>query len=158
MRPVPIRGVGLMICLGVILLAGAAAAQACPLTTLPAIENEVMCPICGTPLSIANGPQAERERVFIRERIARCQSKKQIKAALVAEYGTTVLAKPQTNGFGLSAYLVPVVGGIAAVLLLGFSVRRWRRERGESQSDGTPITASQTDAIRLKTDIERYDL
>ncbi|MBK5231133.1 MAG: hypothetical protein JJE27_08190, partial [Thermoleophilia bacterium] len=33
-------------------------AAACPKTSLPAIEDEVMCPICGVPLANAGGPQA----------------------------------------------------------------------------------------------------
>ena len=35
---------------------GALAAE--PQTTLPAIEEQVMCVVCKTPLSVANGPQA----------------------------------------------------------------------------------------------------
>ena len=151
-------GAGLAILLVLISLAGAAAAEACPRTSLPAIENEVMCPICGTPLSIANGPQAERERVFIRERVERCQSKQQIKTALVAEYGTAVLAKPQTRGFSLTAYLAPVVAGILAVLALGLGVARWRRERPDQTGIDTPASGTQIDASRLETDLDRYDL
>ena len=154
----PVNGVGIVILLVVISLAGAAAAQACPRTSLPAIENEVMCPICGTPLSIANGPQAERERVFIRARVARCQSKKQIKAALVAEYGTAVLAKPQTRGFSLTAYLVPVIAGILAIVALGFGIARWRRERVDPLPSDAPVHEETNGASRLETDLDRYDL
>ncbi|MFM9043819.1 MAG: hypothetical protein ACKOPI_06765, partial [bacterium] len=38
--------------------------------SLPDIEDEVMCPICGTILEASNSPQAEREREFIRAQIA----------------------------------------------------------------------------------------
>jgi hypothetical protein len=63
------------------------------------VENEVMCPVCGTPLNLAEeAPQAERERAFIEREIDRCRSKAQIKRALVAEFGESVLALPGDEG------------------------------------------------------------
>ena len=38
------------------------AAAAEPQTTLPAMEQQVMCVVCRTPLSVANGPQADAQR------------------------------------------------------------------------------------------------
>ena len=72
-----------------------AVAQDCPRTTLGDIEDEVMCPICGTPLGLANeAPQAQQQRAFIEEQIADCRSKEEIKQALVAQFGEGVLALP----------------------------------------------------------------
>src|SRR5215212_11873294 len=77
-----------------------ALAATCPRTSLVEIENEVMCPVCKTPLALAQeAPQANRERAFILDRIERCQSKGEIKAALAAEFGDEVLAMPQREGF-----------------------------------------------------------
>ena len=70
-----------------------AAAQA-PRASLPDIEDEVMCVECGTVLSVSSSPVALQERAFIREQIAAGKDKKQIKAALVEEYGEGVLAEP----------------------------------------------------------------
>ena len=47
----------------------AAAAASCPKTSLADIEDEVMCPVCGTLLQLSDSPQADRERVFIRRLI-----------------------------------------------------------------------------------------
>ena len=66
-----------------LLLAAPVAQAACPQTSLPEIQDEVMCMICGVPLENANGPSAEDQRTFIRERVEKCESKEQIKAALV---------------------------------------------------------------------------
>ncbi|MGZ5336216.1 MAG: cytochrome c-type biogenesis protein, partial [Solirubrobacterales bacterium] len=68
----------------VVLLAPAASAQEASLTD---IEDEVMCPICGTLLELSEAPQAERQRDLIRRLIAQGRSKEEIKEALVAEYG-----------------------------------------------------------------------
>ena len=41
-----------------------------PQASLPQLEDEVMCPVCGTLLGLSHSPAAERERVFIRKLIA----------------------------------------------------------------------------------------
>ena len=50
------------------------------------------------------------ERAFIRERIAACDTKAQIKDKLVVQYGEEVLALPKDRGFNRAVYLVPIVG------------------------------------------------
>ncbi|HZO04857.1 MAG TPA: cytochrome c-type biogenesis protein CcmH, partial [Solirubrobacterales bacterium] len=74
--------------------AGAATTQ----TSLSEIEGEVMCPVCGTLLELAESPQALRQKVFIKRLVAEGESKEQIKDALVAEYGEEVLALPEGDG------------------------------------------------------------
>jgi cytochrome c-type biogenesis protein CcmH len=138
------------------LLAPAAGAAQPPSASLPDVEDEVMCPICGTLLELSESPQANRERAFIREQIAAGKTKGQIKDALVAQYGKEVLATPQGSGFDLSAYLIPIVALIAAVIALAAGVRRWRR----TDRDPGPETAAPSgpDAERLDSDLARYDL
>lgn len=152
----------------------AALAATCPQTSVADIEDEVMCPVCKTPLGLAQeAPQADRERAFILERVERCESKAQIKAALAAEFGDEVLAVPEGEGFDLAAYAVPGIALVAGVGACSLAVARWRRrrpalaataeddgsqrsERGESRDeDGDPNPAA---SARLERDLERYDL
>ena len=100
--------IALIAALGTVVAAPAGGAE--PRASLTDIEDEVMCPICGTPLNLAAAPQAERERAFIRRLIARGQSKEEIKDALVREYGPEVLATPESDGFDLAAWAVPGSG------------------------------------------------
>ena len=124
--------------------------------SLPDIEDEVMCPICGTLLELSESPQADRERVFIREQIVAGKTKGQIKDTLVAQYGEEVLATPQGSGFDLSAYLIPILAIAVAAIALIVGVRRWRRsERSEAPQSPAP---SGPDAERLESDLARYDL
>src|SRR5207244_3435654 len=88
--------------------------------SLPDIEDEVMCPTCGVPLNLSFSPQAERERSFIRQQIAQGKTKDQVKQALVSEFGRDVLATPRHSGFGLTAYLVPVLAFAIAALVPGY--------------------------------------
>jgi cytochrome c-type biogenesis protein CcmH/NrfF len=127
--------------------------------TLTEISGEVMCPICGTLLELAESPQALREKAFIKGLIAKGKSKAQIKDALVAQYGQEVLALPKGSGFDLSAYLVPAIAFIVAVVALMVGVLRWRRDSGPP-GPGTTATKGPTgeDAERLDADLARYDL
>ncbi len=130
-----------------------------PRVSLNDIEGEVMCPICGTLLELADSPQAEREKAFVAGLIARGKTRAQIKDTLVAQYGPEVLALPKASGFNLSAYLVPVIGFAVAAAALAFGVLRWRRQAGPPGSDPpTPRGPSGEDAERLDADLARYDL
>jgi cytochrome c-type biogenesis protein CcmH len=128
-----------------------------PQTSLADIEDEVMCPICGTTLQLSQSPQAERERAFIQDLIAAGASKDEVKDALVAEYGPEVLATPDTEGFDLAAWLVPAAAIVLAAIAIFVGLRRWRRERGPApDAEEAPIASA--DRERLDEDIARYDL
>ncbi len=140
------------------------AASAAPArTSLPEIEDEVMCPICGTLLSLSHAPAAERQRVYIRKLIAEGKTKDQIKDALVVEYGGQVLAMPENRGIDVWAYLVPVIGfGLAAIGVI-WTVIRWRRGRSDDGSDPPGRTGDgpgegSDEAERLDRDMARFDL
>jgi cytochrome c-type biogenesis protein CcmH len=136
---------------------GADAAQ--PQTTLPAMEQQVMCVVCRTPLSVANGPQADAQRRQIRRLIAQGKSEQQIKDVLVAQYGDRVLALPNDDGFNLAVYLVPILALALALGLLAFALPRWRREsRTRAAAPATAIPApSAEDMRRLDEDLARRD-
>ena len=140
------------------LLLGAAPPQ--PKTTLPDVEDEVMCPICGTALNLSGAPQADRERAFIRRQIAAGKTKDEIKDELVAEYGTQVLAEPPKSGFDLTAWLVPGAAIMLAAVAIGLGLRRWRRAArdagGPPPGGGPPLDPAE--AERLDADLARYDL
>ncbi len=140
-------------------LAPLPAGAAQPQTTVAEVEGEVMCPVCGTLLELAESPQAQREKLFIKRQVEAGLGKEEIKDALVAEYGQEVLALPEGDGFSLSAYVVPVVGFAIAAIALAFGVWRWRRESDSGEGDGPAAAGpSATDNERLDADLGRYDL
>lgn len=155
----PVAAALLALALGAVAAPALAAREQPP--AVHAIEMEVMCPICGTLLALSDSPQAEREKAFV-ERLARQgRTRQQIKDALVAQYGSEVLAQPQASGFDLSAYLVPIAAFAAAVVALGLGVWRWRRGSGGDRDGGAqpPVDRpSGADAERLEADLARYDL
>ena len=154
--------VALVLCLALTApAAGSVAQQPAPQTTVNAIEAEVMCPVCGTLLELADSPQAKREKVFVAKLVATGKSKEEVKDALVAQYGKEVLATPEASGFDLSAYLVPILAILIAAVALAYSVVRWRRssEQDRQSAKGKPAQAPRgEDAERLEADLSRYDL
>ena len=130
---------------------------ATPQTSISDVEDEVMCPVCGTLLELADSPQARQEKAFVAEMIAAGKSKDEIKDALVAQYGRDVLAVPEGSGFSLSAYLVPAIAFLIAVAALAVGVWRWRR-RGNRPPPTSPRPPAEGDSERLDADIARYDL
>jgi cytochrome c-type biogenesis protein CcmH len=130
-------------------------------TTLNDVEDEVMCPVCGTPLNLAtDAPSANDERALIRRLIAQGYTKDQIKRRLAQEFGPRVLALPPQRGFDLAAYLVPILLGLAGLIAIAVLAVRWRGRRpGPAPDDGraAPPRLEAADARRLDEDLARYD-
>ena len=98
------------------------------------LEAELVCPVCETTLDQSNAPIAEKMKAFIRARIAAGDSEEQIKDALVAQFGTGVLAQPPGGGFGLLAWLLPLAAVLAGAVVVAFLIRSWSRRRGPPPS------------------------
>jgi cytochrome c-type biogenesis protein CcmH len=135
------------------------AAAASLRTILNEIEEEVMCPVCGTLLALAESPQATREKAFVEKLAKEGKDKNEIKEALVNQYGDAVLALPKSSGFSLSAYVVPIVAFVVAVILLAFAIWKWRKASGRREDREPDIEGpSDEDRERLDQDLARYDL
>ena len=89
--------------------ATSALAAACPRTSLPDVEDEVMCLVCGVPLALADAPQAQRERVFITRMVRQCRSKGEIEsgedllAAAIREFKEETGLEPRGDFIELGA-------------------------------------------------------
>ena len=150
----PLAAAALLAC-ALALLAPAIAGAACTSTSLPDIEDEVMCTICGTLLAESDSPQADRERALIRDLLARCETKGQIENALVAQYGPQVLATPSGHGFDLFAWLVP---GVAIAAALGGISYVLVRQRPLRRNRSSPPEVNPADSARLDRDMSSYDV
>jgi cytochrome c-type biogenesis protein CcmH/NrfF len=109
--------------------ASALGAGACPRTSELAMETKVMCQVCGVPLAVASSLEADRERAFIRTLVNRCESPRQIEAAMIAQYGPGILATPGTHGFAILAWLVPAAAILGSAIGIALVLRPIRRRR-----------------------------
>jgi cytochrome c-type biogenesis protein CcmH len=124
--------------------------------TLAKLEGEVMCPVCGTTLDQSDSPAARQIERFIRRRIAAGDSEAEIKDALVANYGESILASPPRRGFGLLAWWVPLGGILLAAALLAWGIWRWSRAREPVPATVGPPLDPALDR-RLDDELRRYD-
>jgi cytochrome c-type biogenesis protein CcmH len=93
------------------------------------LEDELVCPTCGTTLDQSDAPIAERMKRFVSARIAAGDTKGEIKDKLVAQFGRGVLAVPPKRGFDLLAWLLPLGAAAAGAVAVGVLAWRWSRAR-----------------------------
>jgi cytochrome c-type biogenesis protein CcmH len=118
--------------------ASAPSALAAARPSLTDIEQDVMCPSCREPLAVAQSPQANSERAYIRKLIAEGLTKQQIEQNLVGQYGTAVLGRPPASGFNLTIYVLPPAIVLAGVAILAVTLPRWRRRTRSRAADAEP--------------------
>ena len=131
-------------------------------TSLPRLENEIMCPVCaGETLAQSDSAAAAQLRRVIQRRVKACESEGQIKRQLVAEYGTRILAAPPRHGFDLLAWVLPLVGIFSAAGVPALLAWRWTRTReepaplGPASLNGRPLDPELEK--RLDEELARFD-
>ena len=97
--------------------------------TLSELEGQVMCPTCHTTIDQSNSAIANRIRQFIIGRIKAGDTRSEIKAKLVAQFGPAVLAAPPRKGFDLLAWWLPFAGLALAIAVVSAAAWRWSRAR-----------------------------
>jgi cytochrome c-type biogenesis protein CcmH len=108
--------------------------------TLNELENEVMCPVCGTTLAQSDSAAARQIERDIQVKIGEGWTKSRIENFLVQQYGESILASPPKHGFNLLAWLLPIVGLLGAAAVLGVAAWGWTRGRTEPEEE--PVQSS----------------
>lgn len=137
--------------LALALAAPAAASEERP--TASELESELVCPVCEATLDTSNAPVALRMKAFIRERIAAGDTKSEIKAELVDQFGPAVLAVPPRKGFDWLAWLLPLAGLAVAAVAVGALAWRWSRAR---EAAPAAVLDPELEA-RVDEELERFD-
>ena len=122
--------------------------------TASELESELVCPVCETTLDTSNAPVAIRMKAFIRERIAAGDTKSEIKAQLVDQFGPAVLAVPPRKGLDWFAWLLPLAGLAVGVVVVGALAWRWSHLRAEAVPD-EPLDPELE--ARLDDELDRFE-
>jgi len=101
------------------------------------LEALIRCPSCED-LSVAEASSsaAIAARHQIAAMVAAGRSNKQILASFVSRYGLTILLKPGTSGLIALVWVLPLVGGTAALCTVGIVF--WRRHRAFKDLGSSP--------------------
>jgi len=130
-RAAPKQAVMPLVCVVlVVLLAGSVPAAAAPTLEdqVDAIAGELMCLVCaGQTVAESNSPLAIQMRTQIRERVAAGQSREQILAFFVSQFGESVLAAPPKRGAGLALWLAPVLAFAVGLTVMARYLRKITR-------------------------------
>ncbi len=135
-----------------------AAQASAPRASLTDIENDVMCTLCHESLAVAQSPQADAERNYIRGLIAQGETKQQILNNMVAQYGPNVLGKPPASGFNLTVYILPPAILLIGLAILGITLPRWRRRTraAAARSPATTPAFDPAEAARLEHELGQF--
>ena len=115
-------------CLLVLALAGVARAVEEAPTWHQQLWTGLMSPFCpGRVLIDCPSPQAAELRAWIAEQERAGRSRADVEAQLYAQFGDVILQAPKAQGFGLAAYVVPLVAFACGGALVWLFLRRQRR-------------------------------
>ncbi len=118
------------------------------------LESEIVCPVCATTLDQSDARIAQNMKQFIAARIAAGDTKSEIEAKLVAQFGESVLASPPREGFNLLAWLLPLVALAVAAPALAYTAWRWSRGRDEEPG---PVEVDPELDGRLERELARFE-
>ncbi len=89
------------------------------------LANELMSPYCpGRTLAECPSQQAQTLRMWLITQEAAGRSQDEVMADLLERFGDEILAAPRPEGFGLAAYVIPVVLFLLGGLLVVVFIRR----------------------------------
>jgi cytochrome c-type biogenesis protein CcmH len=102
------------------------------------LEAALICPTCHTPLDESNAPVAQQMKQRIRVEIAAGWTRSRIMDGFVRDFGPGVLAEPQTHGFDLVAWVLPLGGISLGIVAVGAGAWLWSRRRTGEDGDDEP--------------------
>lgn len=158
------RTSAILVAMALALVAASSAAMA-EKTTLEDVASDLICQCgCNKLLSVCEMTGwAIPAKELIRDKIAKGETKEQIVAYFVKEYGEKILAAPTKKGFNLSAWLTPffMIGGAGGVIIT--IVTAWSRfgRRGEKEAPvGAGSAGGDPDERyreELREELKRFD-
>ena len=103
------------------------------------LPNELMSPFCpGRTLSACTSSQADDLRMWLIVQEASGRSREDVEAELFERYGDVLRAAPRAEGFGLTAYVFPVLAFLAGGVFVAVFLSRQTRKAASAQPSAQP--------------------
>jgi len=147
--------VRILIVLVAALVAAAPAAACSRLASQADLETKLVCLECHTTLDESNSTFANAMKAEIARQIKACRTEKQIIDSMVAQFGPAVLSTPQTHGFDLLAWVLPIGGILAGAAVLGVGAWRWSRWKSGDEPPERPLAPG--DDRLVDEELARFD-
>jgi len=121
------------------------------------LETRLVCITCHTTLDESDSPFAVEMKQEIARQIKACRTNSQIIDSMVAQFGPAVLSTPQTHGFDLIAWVLPLGGILLGAAALAFGARRWQAVRATASDDSPQSPLAPEDERRVDEELQKFD-
>jgi cytochrome c-type biogenesis protein CcmH/NrfF len=92
------------------------------------LPNDLMSPFCpGRTVADCSSPQAESLRMWLIVQEAAGRTREDVEVELLQRYGDVLRPAPRATGFGLTAYVFPVIAFLAGGVAVSVFLRRQTR-------------------------------
>lgn len=126
-----------------------------------AVARELWCPLCnGVRLDNCELQACIQMREVIGQKLMAGESKEQIKAYFVEQYGDVVLGAPSRSGFNLIVWLFPVLAAVVGLGWVAYLIQTWRRRQPARPPAAAPSASQATDddyLKRVEQELKRID-
>lgn len=123
------------------------------------VSKELYCPLCpGLRLDNCDLPLCDQMREVIRRKLATGETKEEIKAYFVEQYGQVVLGVPPKRGSTILAWVLPFLVVLVAGGWVYGLARRWTRQRAAEEVEAPtsqPLPAEYVE--RLERELEQFE-
>ncbi len=128
LRMLGLAGISAALLLGVLAAIAAGEASAAPEGWAYKLPHDLMSPFCpGRTIADCSSPQAESLRMWLIVQEASGRSREDVEAELFERYGDVLRSAPRATGFGLAAYVFPVIAFLAGGVVVAVFLRRQTR-------------------------------
>ena len=128
LRMLALAGISAALLLGVSTATAAGEATAAPEGWAYKLPHDLMSPFCpGRTIADCSSPQAESLRMWLIVQEASGRSREDVEAELFERYGDVLRPAPRATGFGLAAYVFPVIAFLVGGVVVAVFLRRQTR-------------------------------
>jgi cytochrome c-type biogenesis protein CcmH/NrfF len=139
LRNLGLAGIAAVLLLGILIAAAQSAAAEELEGWAYKVPNELMSPFCpGRTLSACSSPQADSLRMWLIVQEASGRTREEVEAELFERYGDALRSAPRAEGFGLTAYVFPVLAFLAGGVFIAIFLSRQTRAAATTESSSQP--------------------